>query len=325
MYKRNFRGNGGEALGVVEVNWIVSRLQDPEVSVHRRPPRINASRPRPVRASSSVSPLLLGRYPFPEGRGINTNGFVSVVEPPAEGEYLGKMPAGFKMIAALLGDLEDGDGQVHFRLDSSPRALSRAADHVRRAFPRDEDVEPTSVVVVTWENMAARGTSGRGDGPDAKRNTFQLVVASMVSSSCAIFLKTNAAQNGVWVYEIGSSPFFVAITPGMVSSLPEEEQDATTPPWEEEEEDFPTEAPTETPTEYQPRGLPEQNPCFTGRHGCDINAACRPADGLQFACDCAAGFTGDGRYCHGNVTAARCRLWVFTLLSHYILNKRASQ
>ncbi|XP_056266669.1 nidogen-1-like isoform X1 [Pseudoliparis swirei] len=238
---------------------------------------------------------------------INTNGFVSVVEPPAEGEYLGKMPAGFKMIAALLGDLEDGDGQgrVHFRLDSSPQALSRAADHVRRAFPRDEGVEPTSVLVVTWENMTARGTAGRGDGPDTKRNTFQLVVASMASSSCAIFLyprdglhffstpiggesklleagfnegfasgwfwketmgqyyrtttdeetsvrelteKTNAAQNGVWVYEIGSWPFFVAITAGMVTSLPEEEQDATTPPWEEEEEDFLTEA----PTEYQP-------------------------------------------------------------------------
>lgn len=45
---------------------------------------------------------------------------------------------------------------------------------------------------------------------------------------------------------------------------------------------------------------PEQNPCFTGRHGCDINAACRPAEGLQFSCQCAAGFIGDGRYCHGN-------------------------
>ncbi|MGL4929403.1 MAG: EGF domain-containing protein [Plesiomonas sp.] len=47
-------------------------------------------------------------------------------------------------------------------------------------------------------------------------------------------------------------------------------------------------------------GLPEQNPCFTGRHGCDINAVCRPGEGLQFACDCTDGFAGDGRYCHGN-------------------------
>lgn len=49
--------------------------------------------------------------------------------------------------------------------------------------------------------------------------------------------------------------------------------------------------------------LPEQNPCFTGRHGCDINAMCRPGEGLQFTCECAAGFTGDGRYCHGNTMA----------------------
>ncbi|XP_068444754.1 nidogen-1-like [Clinocottus analis] len=238
---------------------------------------------------------------------INTNGFVSVVEPPAEGDYLGKMPASFKMIAALLGDLEDSDsqGKVHFRWDSSPDVLSRAADHVRRAFPRDEGVEPTSVLVVTWENMAARGTSGRGDGLDTKRNTFQLVVASMVSSSCAILLyprsglqflstsvggeskllevgfnegvvdgwfwketqgvyfrtttdeetsvrelteETNSGQDGVWVYEIGSSPFFASITSGMVSGIPEEEWDATTPPAEEEEEELPT----ETPTEYRP-------------------------------------------------------------------------
>jgi len=73
-----------------------------------------------------------------------------------------------------------------------------------------------------------------------------------ISSLLSPTRKTNAAQNGVWVYEIGSWPFFVAITAGMVTSLPEEEQDATTPPWEEEEEDFLTEAPTEAPTEYQP-------------------------------------------------------------------------
>ncbi|XP_034722409.1 uncharacterized protein LOC117941512 [Etheostoma cragini] len=47
-----------------------------------------------------------------------------------------------------------------------------------------------------------------------------------------------------------------------------------------------------------PGGVPEQNPCFTGRHGCDVNAACRPGDGLHFSCQCATGFTGDGRYCH---------------------------
>lgn len=51
--------------------------------------------------------------------------------------------------------------------------------------------------------------------------------------------------------------------------------------------------------------LPEQNPCFTGRHGCDINAVCRPGDGLQFTCECATGFAGDGRYCHGNTSRTK--------------------
>uniref|UniRef100_A0A6Q2YWT3 Uncharacterized protein n=1 Tax=Esox lucius TaxID=8010 RepID=A0A6Q2YWT3_ESOLU len=45
-------------------------------------------------------------------------------------------------------------------------------------------------------------------------------------------------------------------------------------------------------------GPPEQNPCFTGRHGCDTNAACRPGDGIQFTCVCATGFSGDGRQCY---------------------------
>ncbi|XP_045902230.1 nidogen-1-like [Micropterus dolomieu] len=261
---------------------------------------------------------------------INTNGFVAVVEPPAMEEYLGKMPSNFKMIAALLGDLDnsDGQGKVHFRQDDSPDVLSRAAEHIRKAFPRDDGVEPSGALIVTWENMAAQGTSGRGDGLDAKRNTFQLVVAFMESSSCAILLyprdglqflstsvggesklleagfnegdvsgwfwrtkqgtyfrtttdeetsirdlteKTTSGQKGVWVYEIGSSPVFLAITPGMVSSLPEEEEEATEPPVtmfqrqpdEQQKGDFTTYKPlvvpdgtegypTETPSEYQP-------------------------------------------------------------------------
>ncbi|XP_042243705.1 nidogen-1-like [Thunnus thynnus] len=265
---------------------------------------------------------------------INTNGFVAAAEPTAEGEYLGKMPSSFKMMAALLGDLDtsDGQGKVYFREDSSPAVLSRAAEHVRRAFPRDDGVEPTSTLIVTWVNMAAKGTSGRGDGLNTKRNTFQLVVASMVSSSYAILLypkdslkflstsiggesklleagfneglvkgwwrysqgtyfrsttdeetsvrelteKTNSGRSGVWVYEIGSSPFFFDITPGMVSSLPDEEDASETPvtmlprkPDEQQEVDFPTyetqttmtteavpedkeEFPTETPAEYKP-------------------------------------------------------------------------
>lgn len=51
--------------------------------------------------------------------------------------------------------------------------------------------------------------------------------------------------------------------------------------------------------------LPEQNPCFSGTHGCDLHAVCTPGDGVRFTCQCAAGFTGDGRRCHGNATHSR--------------------
>uniref|UniRef100_A0A3Q1H4M7 Nidogen 1b n=1 Tax=Acanthochromis polyacanthus TaxID=80966 RepID=A0A3Q1H4M7_9TELE len=238
--------------------------------------------------SDSTAELLLNRSVifFSEESSkvhINTNGFVALAEPPAQQEYLGQMPSGFKMIAALLGDLDnsDGHGKVYYRQDSSPDVLNQAAEHIRRAFPSGKGVEPTSALIVTWESMAARGTSGRGDGLDAKRNTFQLALVSMELSSYAILLyprdglqffstsvegesklleagfsegivsgwfwntkqgtyfrtttddeisireltkKTNAAQNGVWVYKIGAN-----ITPGMVTRSPED-NDTTVPP-----------------------------------------------------------------------------------------------
>uniref|UniRef100_A0A669DR15 Nidogen 1 n=1 Tax=Oreochromis niloticus TaxID=8128 RepID=A0A669DR15_ORENI len=121
---------------------------------------------------------------------INTNGFVAVVEPPAEEKYLGKMPSEFKMIAVLLGDLDnsDGQGKVYFRQDSTPNILGRAADHIRQGFPDGKVEKPTNTFIVTWENMAAQGTSGRGDQLDTKRITFQLVVAYTASSAWAILL-----------------------------------------------------------------------------------------------------------------------------------------
>lgn len=42
-----------------------------------------------------------------------------------------------------------------------------------------------------------------------------------------------------------------------------------------------------------------ENPCYSGRHGCDTNAMCHAGEGTQFTCECAAGFTGDGRACDG--------------------------
>lgn len=41
-----------------------------------------------------------------------------------------------------------------------------------------------------------------------------------------------------------------------------------------------------------------RNPCYTGTHGCDTNAVCRPGPRNQFTCECSVGFRGDGRACY---------------------------
>lgn len=207
---------------------------------------------------------------------INTNGFVATAEPTSESTYLGQMPAKFGMIAALQGDLDtsDGVGKVFFRQDSSPQVLRQAAEHISRAFPQDDEADPMHVVVVTWVDVASRGP----ESTNKKRNTFQLVFASLESITYAIVLYTrdgmqftstpakdrsvpmhagfskglvkgflyssqgpyyrtttddevsvralaegtNSGLRGVWVYEIGTSPYFTNVVEGEVPDLPTE-------------------------------------------------------------------------------------------------------
>lgn len=75
------------------------------------------------------------------------------------------MPSKFGMIAVLQGDLDtsDGVGKVFFRQDSSPEVLSRAAEHMNRAFPEDDEVSPTHAVIVTWADVAPHEPESRGD------------------------------------------------------------------------------------------------------------------------------------------------------------------
>ncbi|KAM9803801.1 nidogen-1 [Neosynchiropus ocellatus] len=211
---------------------------------------------------------------------ISTNGFVATAEPSEESTYLGNMPPKFGMIAALQGDLDtsDGVGKVFFRQDSSPETLRRAADAINRGFPEDDEVSPTSALVITWVDVAANGPQIRGDGIETKRNTFQLVIASLETASYAINLyprdgiqftstpvedgtevmhagfskgsvrgflfssqgpyyrtttdedrsvralaeQTNSGVRGVWVHEIGTSPYFTNIAPGEDTELPTE-------------------------------------------------------------------------------------------------------
>lgn len=74
------------------------------------------------------------------------------------------------MIAALQGDLDtsDGVGKVFYRQDSSPDVLRRAAEHINRAFPEDDEVSPTHAVVITWVDVATHEPQTRGDGIDKK-------------------------------------------------------------------------------------------------------------------------------------------------------------
>lgn len=75
------------------------------------------------------------------------------------------MPPNFGMIAALQGDLDtsDGVGKVFFRQDSSPDVLRRAAEHINRAFPEDDEVSPTNAVVITWADVTTHEPQSRGD------------------------------------------------------------------------------------------------------------------------------------------------------------------
>nr|XP_034996890.1 nidogen-2 [Zootoca vivipara] len=39
------------------------------------------------------------------------------------------------------------------------------------------------------------------------------------------------------------------------------------------------------------------NPCYDGTHSCDTTARCQPGSGLDYSCECSAGYWGDGKEC----------------------------
>lgn len=41
------------------------------------------------------------------------------------------------------------------------------------------------------------------------------------------------------------------------------------------------------------------NPCYDGSHMCDTTARCHPGTGVDYTCECASGYQGDGRNCVG--------------------------
>ncbi|XP_067092581.1 nidogen-1 [Osmerus mordax] len=303
---------------------------------------------------------------------LNTNGFVATAKPSSEATYLGKMPAGFGMIAALHGDLDtsDGVGKVYFRQDASVSTLQQAADHINRAFPEDDEVEPTHVLVVTWADVASYQPHSRGDSLDSldkERNTFQLVIASLERASFTILLyprkglqfvstpvrgsseilqagfskglvssflfsrqgpyyrtttnhetsvralaeETNSGQRGVWVYEMGTSPYFTDVAPGEVTDLPTEGS-----PHPGQEGTVGGQIPIHT-VQFQPHYQPEDpqvvivddggdinvdvfsynsETCANNRKKCSTFADCKDyASG--YCCHCRPGFYGNGVQC----------------------------
>ncbi|KAG5831665.1 hypothetical protein ANANG_G00306150 [Anguilla anguilla] len=307
---------------------------------------------------------------------INTNGFVATGQPAPESEYLGNMPASFGMIAALVGDLDtsDGLGQVYYRQDSSPAVLRKAAEHINRAFPEDDEVEPSHSLVVTWAGVAPHDPQ---NGGNQQRNTFQLVIASGETTSYAILLypseamqfhatplvgrsepmqagfgkglvkfliwstrqgpyyritteeedsvrklseQTNSGKPGVWVYEIGTAPYFTAIAPGEVTELPKEVPAVrrgdkvllrgTGRPVQDALHNAPVHP--VHPVQFQP-----QNPeivvvddsdinvdvfsynfetCANNRQKCSTFADCRDYPN-GYCCHCRPGFYGNGKQC----------------------------
>uniref|UniRef100_G1U3Q6 Nidogen 1 n=1 Tax=Oryctolagus cuniculus TaxID=9986 RepID=G1U3Q6_RABIT len=133
-----------------------------------------------------LSALLLTILGFVQ---VTTNGIIAMSEPPAKESHPGLFPPSFGAVAPFLADLDttDGLGKVYYREDLSPSIMQLAAECVQRGFP-EVSFQPSSVVVVTWESVAAYQGPNQDPIQEGKRNTFQAVLASSDSSSYAIFL-----------------------------------------------------------------------------------------------------------------------------------------
>ncbi|XP_048341715.1 nidogen-1 [Sphaerodactylus townsendi] len=120
---------------------------------------------------------------------VLTNGIIAVTEPPREEDYLGQFPLSFGGIAPFFADLDTtgGHGKVYYREDSSPDVLQLADKYIKKGFP-DTTFHPHSVVIVTWDSVAPYAGPGEYTILQAKRNTFQAVLASSDSTSYAVLL-----------------------------------------------------------------------------------------------------------------------------------------
>ncbi|XP_040824025.1 nidogen-1 [Ochotona curzoniae] len=154
---------------------------------------------------------------------VTTNGIIAMSEPPTKESQPGLFPPTFGAVAPFLADLDttDGLGKVYYREDLSPSVIQLAAECIQRGFP-EVVFQPNSVVVVTWESVAAYQGPNKDPIQEGKRNTFQAVLASSESSSYAIFLYP---EDGLQFYttfskkEENQVPAVVAFSQGLVGFL----------------------------------------------------------------------------------------------------------
>uniref|UniRef100_A0A4X1ULN5 Nidogen-1 n=1 Tax=Sus scrofa TaxID=9823 RepID=A0A4X1ULN5_PIG len=154
---------------------------------------------------------------------VTTNGLIATSEPPAKEAHPGLFPPTFGAVAPFLADLDttDGLGKVYYREDVSPSTTQLAMECVQRGFP-EVTFKPSSVVVVTWENVAPYQGPGKDPAQEDKRNTFQAVLASSDASSYAIFLYP---EDGLQFYTTFSKkdedqvPAVVAFSQGVVGLI----------------------------------------------------------------------------------------------------------
>lgn len=135
------------------------------------------------------------------------------------------MPPDFGMIAALQGDLDtsDGVGKVFFRQDTGPDVLRRAAEHINRAFPEDDEVNPTHAVLITWADVATHERQSRGDSVVQKVSITWLFKSSgvkqIVYSLVNLLLYRETPSS--WLLHPWRRPhLLLSCTPGMESGSP---------------------------------------------------------------------------------------------------------
>ena len=51
----------------------------------------------------------------------------------------------------------------------------------------------------------------------------------------------------------------------------------------------------------------DRDECSSNTHSCDVNAVCSNTNG-SYNCVCKAGFSGDGKSCHGKFFSDTCKL-----------------